>query len=115
MKNNKGQALVDYVNDTMVVNEHVFILRTNNLINSKFLFYYLYSEQGQLMMEPLKTRGGQGGINGTKIKTLSVPNIEKALQEKIIFECDKIMNSIADKKKRKEISKIIMKYLIIAE
>ncbi len=106
---------IDHVNDTMVVNEHVFILRTNNLINSKFLFYYLYSEQGQLMMEPLKTRGGQGGINGTKIKTLSVPNIEKALQEKIIFECDKIMNSIADKKKRKEISNIIMKYLITAE
>ena len=106
---------IDHVNDTMVVNEHVFILRTNNLINSKFLFYYLYSEQGQLMMEPLKTRGGQGGINGTKIKTLSVPNIEKALQEKIIFECDKIMNSIADKKKRKKISKIIMKYLITAE
>lgn len=106
---------IDHVNDTMVVNEHVFILRTNNLINSKFLFYYLYSEQGQLMMEPLKTRGGQGGINGTKIKTLSVPNIEKALQEKIIFECDKIMNSIADKKKRNEISKIIIKYLITAE
>lgn len=103
---------IDSVNDTMVVNEHVFILRTIDEINSKFLFYYLYSEHGQLMMEPLKTRGGQGGINGTKIKTLLVPIIDKTLQNKIINECDNIMKSILDKKKRNEISKIIQKYLV---
>lgn len=103
---------VDSVKDTMVVNEHVFILRTTSDMYSKFLFYYLYSEQGQLMMEPLKTRGGQGGINGTKIKTLLVPIVDKKLQNVIIRECDDIMKTIIDKKKRKEISKIIQKYLI---
>ncbi len=98
--------------ETMVVNEHVFILRTKSDIIPDYLFYYLYSEQGQLMIEPLKTRGGQGGINGTKLKLLQIPYIDKPLQETIINECDKIMNSISDKEKRKEISKIINKYLI---
>lgn len=103
---------IDSVKSTMVVNEHVFILRTNKKINPKFLFYYLFSEQGQLMMEPLKTRGGQGGINSTKIKSLIVPEISKKIQLKIVDECSIIMKTLSDKKKRKEITRIIDKYLI---
>lgn len=105
-------AFVCKVNNIMVVNEHVFIIRPNEQLLPKFLFYYLYSEQGQMMIQPLKTRGGQGGINATKLKMLSIPTIDFKIQEDIIKECDIIMSSINDREKRYNVSMIINKYLI---
>ena len=104
-------ALAKDIKDVMVVNEHVFILRPTKDIKPKYLFYYLYSKQGQLMLQPLKTRGGQGGINGTKLKMLNIPIIDEAKQNKIIEKCDKIMNGVNDKIKREKVSNIIEEYL----
>ena len=104
-------AFVHRVDELMVVNEHVFIIRPKDSIFPKYLFYYLYSEQGQLMLQPLKTRGGQGGINGTKLKMLPVPIVEKKIQKCIIEKCDVIMQSVNDKLKKKEISKVISEFL----
>jgi len=47
-----------------MVNEHVFLLKSNNLkINPKFLFYFLFSEVGQQQIESLVFGSAQGGIN----------------------------------------------------
>jgi type I restriction enzyme S subunit len=47
-----------------MVNEHVFLLKSNNLkINSKFLFYFLFSEVGRQQIESLIFGSAQGGIN----------------------------------------------------
>jgi type I restriction enzyme, S subunit len=45
------------------VNEHVFILRSNELINSEFLFYYLFSEIGQFQIKRQIRGAAQGGLN----------------------------------------------------
>ena len=47
-----------------MVNEHVFLLKSNNLkINPKFLFYFLFSEVGRQQIESLIFGSAQGGIN----------------------------------------------------
>jgi type I restriction enzyme S subunit len=47
-----------------MVNEHVFLLKSNNLkINPKLLFYFLFSEGGQQQIESLIFGSAQGGIN----------------------------------------------------
>jgi len=47
-----------------MVNEHVFLLKSNGLkINSRFLFYFLFSEIGQQQIENSISGSAQGGIN----------------------------------------------------
>ena len=47
-----------------MVNEHVFLLKSNDLkINSRFLFYFLFSEIGQQQTESSISGSAQGGIN----------------------------------------------------
>ena len=97
-------------NNPMVVNEHVFILRVNEKINSKYLFYYLYSQYGQAALEPLKTKGGQGGINGTKLKMCTVPIISK--EKEFIEKADKLMVDVKESERQKEISCLIARYIL---
>jgi type I restriction enzyme S subunit len=47
-----------------MVNEHVFLLKTNNFkTNSRFLYYFLFSEIGQQQIESSISGSAQGGIN----------------------------------------------------
>jgi len=47
-----------------MVNEHVFLLKTNiTNFNSKFLFYFLFSQIGQQQIESSISGSAQGGIN----------------------------------------------------
>ena len=94
----------------MAVNEHVFILRTNNQIQPKYLFYYLYSTFGQAALEPLKTKGGQGGINSTKLKMCQVPIIKN--QDEFIIKADQVMKNVKESERQKHISKLIEDYII---
>jgi len=45
------------------VNEHVFIARANKKIFPKYLFYFLYSIEGQDQLKKAITGSAQGGIN----------------------------------------------------
>ena len=45
------------------VNEHVFIARANEKISPKYLFYFLYSIEGQDQLKKAITGSAQGGIN----------------------------------------------------
>lgn len=101
---------VSTLEQTMVVNEHVFIIRCNDKIESKYLFYYLYSVFGQAALEPLKTKGGQGGINGTKIKLCQVPIIENQLD--FIEKADEIMKTVKESERQKCISEFIEKFIM---
>ena len=99
------------LNDSdMVVNEHVFILRVNNQIQSKYLFYYLYSTFGQAALEPLKTKGGQGGINGTKLQMCLIPIIKD--QEEFVEKADQVMKEVKESERQMHISKLIESYII---
>jgi len=47
-----------------MVNEHVFLLKTNNFkTNSRFLYYFLFSKIGQQQIESSISGSAQGGIN----------------------------------------------------
>ena len=45
------------------VNEHVFIARTNEKVFPKYLFYFLFSLEGQEQIKKCITGSAQGGIN----------------------------------------------------
>src|SRR3989344_2742961 len=53
----------DFPYEKSAVNEHVFIARANDKIFSKYLFYFLYSLEGQEQLKKAITGSAQGGIN----------------------------------------------------
>ena len=73
----------------IAINEHVFLIRTNNLLYSKFLYYVLYSKIGQAQIE-LNVRGAaQGGLNLSFVQRLfvTIPSIE--LQKEVSLFLDR--------------------------
>ena len=81
-----------------MVNEHIFIIRTND-ISQRYLFYYLFSPTGQSLIQERITGSAQGGINGTQLKTIPI-SYPVTLQEqvRIVSELD-LLRSIIDKQK----------------
>lgn len=77
-------------NVSAMVNEHVFILRCDNLTQQIFVFNYLYSEYGQILLKNNITGSAQGGLNSTNLKNIKIPLPPLEIQEKIIKECQKI-------------------------
>ena len=65
-----------------MVNEHVFLLKTDpTKFNSRFLFYFLFSEMGQQQIESSISGSAQGGINKSiqdNIIVISPPLPEQA-------------------------------------
>jgi type I restriction enzyme S subunit len=57
-----------------MVNEHVFILRTDKTkYHSRFLYYFLLSESGQIQIESSITGSAQGGLNRGILDTIKLP------------------------------------------
>ncbi|WP_206602525.1 restriction endonuclease subunit S [Cyanobacterium aponinum] len=77
-----------------VINEHIFICRASKLIDSKCLFYYLISKQGQDQILSNFQGSAQGGIN------LSfAPNTEVILpplneQKRIVAKLEKLLAKV---------------------
>ncbi len=67
------------------VNEHVFIARPNDKLFSKYLFYFLYSIEGQEQLKKAITGSAQGGINLSILDKISVKfPISIPLQTRIV-------------------------------
>lgn len=80
-----------------MVNEHVFIIRTDKL-DQKYLFYYLFSPVGQRLLKGIVTGAAQGGINGKNLKSIPVVYPESiGEQHRIVSELD-LLTGILDKK-----------------
>jgi len=84
-----------------MVNEHVFIIRSQAL-QQFYLYYYLLSNIGQARLRSKITGSAQGGINTTNIKEIPVPILDLSNQEKVINELDSLTSIIEDKKKQLE-------------
>ena len=84
-------------NNSAMVNEHVFIIRTD-LLYQPYLFNFLFSPIGQSELKARITGAAQGGINGTNLKTILIPIPPLAEQERIVAELD-LLSSIIEKKK----------------
>jgi len=99
-------ALVTYeLKDLAMVNEHLFILRCNNLITQFYLFSFLYSEVGQDILRMNITGSAQGGLNSTNLKNIKLPVPPMDIQEKIVAECQKIDDEVSNAQQTIQIAK----------
>ncbi|MDO5343202.1 MAG: restriction endonuclease subunit S [Bacteroidia bacterium] len=81
-----------------MVNEHVFILRAKSILQW-YLFYFLYSHIGQLQLKIRIKGAAQGGLNGTNLKTISIPVPPLPVQQQIVAELD-LLSDIIEKQKQ---------------
>ena len=70
------------------INEHIFLLRTNEKVLQRFLFGVLYSLSGQEILKSNITGQAQGGLNRTNLLNIKIPIPPKEIQQKIINEIE---------------------------
>ena len=80
-----------------MVNEHVFIIRTDKL-DQKYLFYYLFSPVGQSLLKGIVTGAAQGGINGKNLKSIPVVFPDSISKQCLIVDEMDLLTGILDKK-----------------
>lgn len=95
-----------FVEDWLIeanVNQHVCILRPNQNIQSKYLYFILRSNIGQEQISREQTGSGREGLNFEALKNFLIPYIEIAEQTAIASYLDRktaeIDQLIADKKR----------------
>ena len=76
--------------DKAMINEHVFLLRTNEKAKQEYLFHFLYSTIGQSLLKANITGQAQGGLNSTNLNNIKIPLPSITVQEKIITEIEAI-------------------------
>lgn len=66
------------------VNQHVCIIRPNELILTKFLYNYLRSESGQLQIDICQIGGNRESVNFEQLKNFNIPLPDTNEQHKIV-------------------------------
>ncbi|MGI0056581.1 MAG: restriction endonuclease subunit S, partial [Nitrosarchaeum sp.] len=90
--------------ESACVNEHVFIIRTDDRVLPKFLFHFLRSNFGQKIISK-KTQGTIGGINTKFVNDFPIIFPEdKKIQQTIIQKLDDVLGKL--EKAKNEILKI---------
>ena len=77
-----------------VVNEHVFICRPAKSVHPKFLFRYLYSQEGQNRILENFQGSAQGGINRTFISNTDIPLPTLNEQHRIVVKLEKLLSRV---------------------
>jgi len=105
-------CLVDtniFNNNKVMCNEHIYILRGNNKIEQKFLFYYTKTDIFQSQVKDLAyKKKAQPGLNTEHFKKIKIPVVSLQTQKSILQKIKPFENNI---KKLK--LKIIPQYKII--
>jgi len=70
----------------MCVNEHVFILRPNKKLNSRLLYYLIYSDCGFSQIKLTETGSAQGGVNSEFTSNVSFSISEDSKEQKQIAD-----------------------------
>ena len=79
------------------VNEHVFILNTENNWAQNYLYFTLYNKQNKEMLERLAgAKAAQPGLNQSELKSLKINICNKEFIKKFENEVKPIMESIAN-------------------
>src|SRR3989344_3659005 len=78
----------DYPHKKCAINEHVFILRSNEKINQEFLYFWLDRSDMTQSIINLNSNAAQPGINQTQVKTLPifVPNRDILNQFQLVIK-----------------------------
>ena len=85
-----------------MVNEHVFILRTNQKCDQKYLFHYLFSKEWQNLLKENITGQAQGWLNRGNLLNIKIPLPPLDVQERIVREIEELERREIEKKKRME-------------
>jgi type I restriction enzyme S subunit len=95
----------------VMVNEHVYILRGNEKVNQKFLFYYTRNNIFQSQVKDLAyKKKAQPGLNFDHFKKIKIPIIPKSQQDQIVTQIEPIEKNIKNLKNQiKEPQDIINK------
>lgn len=91
----------DFPYEKGMINEHVFLLRTNKKSNQKYLFNILYSENGQELLKLNITGSAQGGLNRENLLNIPIPLPPLEIQGKIVAEIEAL--EVKEDKAKKEI------------
>ncbi|NJO92727.1 MAG: restriction endonuclease subunit S, partial [Chloroflexia bacterium] len=87
-----GKVALFYKNEInhslAMINEHVFLLRTNKKAVQKFLFNLLLSRTGQDILKANISGQAQGGLNRANLLDIRFPLPPKNIQEKIVSEIE---------------------------
>lgn len=87
-----------------MINEHVFLLRTNETANQKYLFNILYSKSGQEILKLNVTGTAQGGLNRENLLNIQIPLPPIDIQQKIVSEIEVL--EAKEKKVKEEVEKL---------
>ncbi len=80
----------EFKNQSVMINEHIFLLRCQNSITQKFLFFILHSQSGQNILKSKVTGSAQGGLNLANLKEIKIPLPTLEIQKQIVAECEKV-------------------------
>jgi type I restriction-modification system DNA methylase subunit len=80
----------EFQGQNAMINEHLFIVRCDNLTKQLYLFYFLLSDFGQTLLKENITGSAQGGLNSTNLKNIKIPLPPLSVQEQIVLECEAI-------------------------
>ncbi len=80
--------------DEANVNQHVCILRPNDLVETKYLFYLLKSEIGQAQIFSGFKGSGREGLNFEAIKNFRLPLPSKEVRRVLIAKLDSLSDKI---------------------
>jgi type I restriction enzyme S subunit len=83
----------------VMINEHVYILRGNENVNQRFLFYYTTTNIFQSQVKDLAfKKKAQPGLNAEHFKKIKIPLIPKPLQDQVIAQIKPIEKKIKELK-----------------
>lgn len=83
----------------VMVNEHVYVLRGNERINQKFLFYLTTNNLFQSQVKDLAyKKKAQPGLNSDHLRKIKIPLIPKSAQDQIVAKIEPIEKKIKELK-----------------
>jgi len=91
----------EFKEQKVMINEHLFLLRNQDIIKQKYIFNFLVLPIGQNLLKSNITGTAQGGLNSTNLKNIKIPLPSKDIQEKIVEEIERL-----EKKELNTITKI---------
>ncbi len=87
--------------ESSMINEHVFLLRTNENSNQGYLFNLLLSKKGQELLKANITGQAQGGLNRGNLLDIQIPLPPLDVQQKIVSEIE-----VLEKQEQKAVENI---------
>lgn len=73
-----------------MVNEHVYVLRCREETQQLYLFNFLFSPIGSVLLKEKITGAAQGGLNSANLKSIKIPLPPLSVQQQIVDECARV-------------------------